>query len=289
MHFHKLKPFLKLPTPVCWQCLSPWADQSLGELHAHPMGGVNKILPTMLLTKHLSCLLGQLCPVMGRSSSRATAWTFHSAPAPAPPVQYAQSLQVSNPAALCGAGEGFFPLFPLGPPKSFAGFNTKFHHNFIQQFNNCGTSAISEMDNSSARGGLNRKFIPYLKARIKLSGVKLNCVSIEPGKQRSVGALGHPGCASPRGCRAAFLRHYFNTDTPKSKAFPTVNPVQVDFFFLCSKGNSLCRARNKCFLSDYSHCWTFIKWRSQRQRMSDVSAKGLTFVRWMLQELFFFF
>lgn len=142
-------------------------------------------------------LLGQLCPVMGRSSSRATAWTFHSAPAPAPPVQYAQSLQGSNPAALCGAGEGFFPLFPLGPPKSFAGFNTKFHHNFIQQFNNCGTSAISEMDNSSARGGLNRKFIPYLKARIKLSGVKLNCVSIEPGKQRSVGALGHPGCAHP--------------------------------------------------------------------------------------------
>lgn len=61
MHFHKLKQFLELPTPVCLQSLFPRAEQSLGELRAHLMDEVNKILPTMLLTKHLSCLLGQLC------------------------------------------------------------------------------------------------------------------------------------------------------------------------------------------------------------------------------------
>lgn len=155
----------------------------------------------------------------------------------------------------------FSPPSPshLLSPKSFSGFNTQFNHNFIQQFNNCGTSAISEMDNSSARGGLSRKLIPYLKARIKLSREKLNCVSIEPGKQRSVGALGHPGCAHPWAAQGFSWDIISMQMPPKAKHPPQLILYKLIFFFAQKKTTSLCRARNKCFLSDYSHCWTFIR------------------------------
>lgn len=47
-------------------------------------------------------------------------------------------------------------------------------------------SAISKMDNDSARRGLNRKVFLYLKGRVKFFGEKLNSKSKEPWKEQSV-------------------------------------------------------------------------------------------------------
>lgn len=173
---------------------------------------------------------------MGRSSFRATAWTPHSAPAPASPFQHTQPCSPLRSWGRISAP----PKSHLLSPKSFSGFNTQFNHNFIQQFNNCGTSAISEMDNSSARGGLSRKLIPYLKARIKLSREKLNCVSIEPGKQRSVGALGHPGCAHPWAAQGFSWDIISMQMPPKAKHPPQLILYKLIFFFCSKKKQPAC-------------------------------------------------